>query len=241
MGFVMGLGLYGTVYILPVYLAQIQGYDALQIGEVVMWLGLPQLAIFPLVPFVMRRVDAWLVVGFGFVLFAVSCFMNSFLMHDWAVEQFRWSQLVRAAGQPFIITPLSQLAAGSLPQREQAGGSAIFNIKRNLGGSIGIAMLSFFITEREHYQFSIISNHLTQNSVKLAQRIDELTRVLRPKAPAAGLSHMQAIAEIANTVRVEAYVMAYSDSFFVIGVALILAAFALFLVPKPASAEAGAA
>jgi DHA2 family multidrug resistance protein len=57
MGFVLGLSLYGSIYILPVYLAQIQGYDAMQIGEVVMWMGLPQLAIFPLVPFVMRRVD----------------------------------------------------------------------------------------------------------------------------------------------------------------------------------------
>jgi DHA2 family multidrug resistance protein len=78
MGFVMGLGLYGTVYILPVYLAQIQGYNALQIGEVVMWLGLPQLAIFPLVPFVMWRTDPRLMVGFGLILFAISCFMNSF-------------------------------------------------------------------------------------------------------------------------------------------------------------------
>ena len=105
MGFGMGLGLYGTVYLLPVYLAQIQGYDALQIGEVVMWLGLPQLAIFPLVPLVMRYVDSRVIVGFGLALFAVSCFMNAYLTHDWAIQQLRWSQLVRAAGQPFIITP----------------------------------------------------------------------------------------------------------------------------------------
>jgi DHA2 family multidrug resistance protein len=241
MGFVMGLGLYGTVYILPVYLAQIQGYNALQIGEVVMWLGLPQLAIFPLVPFVMKRIDPRLMVGFGLILFAISCFMNSFLTHDWGIEQLRWSQLVRAVGQPFVITPLSVLAAGSLPQREQAGGSAIFNIMRNLGGSVGIAMLSYFITEREHYHFSIIGNHLTQNSLSLARRIDELTGVLAPKASAVGLSRMQAIAEVTNTVRVEAYVMAYSDSFFVIGISLILAALALFLVPKPRSGEAAAA
>ena len=57
MGLVLGLSLYGTVYLLPVYLSQIQGYNALQIGEVIMWLGLPQLAIFPFVPMVMRRVD----------------------------------------------------------------------------------------------------------------------------------------------------------------------------------------
>src|SRR5207253_6161637 len=97
----------GTVYLLPVYLTQIRGYDALQIGEVIMWLGLPQLFIFPIVPAVMRRVDPRLMVAFGFLMFAVSCFMNSYLTHDWAIQQFRWSQLVRAVGQPFMVVPLS--------------------------------------------------------------------------------------------------------------------------------------
>jgi MFS transporter, DHA2 family, multidrug resistance protein len=240
MGFVLGLSLYGSIYILPVYLAQIQGYDAMQIGEVVMWMGLPQLAIFPLVPFVMRRVDPRLMVAFGMLMFAVSCFMNSFLTHDWGIQQFRWSQLVRAAGQPFMITPLSALSAGSLPDHEQANGSAIFNIMRNLGGSVGIAMLSFFLTEREHYHFSIIGNHLTLSSLKLAQRIDELANLLSPKAAAVALARSQAIAEIANMVRTEAYVMAYSDCFFIIGIALIIAALALFLVPKPRRNNAAA-
>jgi DHA2 family multidrug resistance protein len=214
MGFVLGLVLYGSIYILPVYLAQIQGYNAMQIGEVVMWMGLPQLAIFPLVPFVMRRVDPRLMVAFGMLMFAISCFMNSFPTHDWGVQQFRWSQLVRAAGQPFMITPLSALSAGALPQQEQANGSAIFNIMRKLGGSVGIAMLSFFLTEREHYHFSITGNHLTPSSLKLTERIQELAQLLTSKAAAAGLARTQAIVEIANMVRSEAYVMAYSDCFF---------------------------
>jgi DHA2 family multidrug resistance protein len=206
-----------------------------------MWMGLPQLAIFPFVPLVMRRVDPRVMVAFGMIMFAVSCFMNSFLTHDWGIQQFRWSQLVRAAGQPFMITPLSALSAGALPQHEQANGSAIFNIMRNLGGSVGIAMLSYFLTEREHYHFSIIGNHLTQSGLNLAQRIQELAQLLTAKAAAAGLAHTQAIAEIANTVRTEAYVMAYSDCFSVMGIALMVAALTLFLVPKPRHSERPAA
>jgi DHA2 family multidrug resistance protein len=239
MGFVMGLGLYGTVYLLPVYLAQIQGYDALQIGEVIMWLGLPQLLIFPIVPAVMRRVDPRLMVGFGLLLFAISCFMNAFLTHDWAIQQLRWSQLVRAAGQPFMIVPLSSLAAGGLPQRDQAQGSAIFNIMRNLGGSVGIAMLATFVTIREHFHFSVIGDRLTQNSLQVAQWVGGMTQTLAPKAPGSSLAHMQAIAELANMVRREAYVMAYSDCFFVLGIALLLNILALFLIPKPKNAAIG--
>jgi MFS transporter, DHA2 family, multidrug resistance protein len=239
-GLFMGLALYGTVYVLPVYLAQIQGYDALQIGEVVMWMGLPQLLIFPLVPWAMRHVDPRVMVGFGFALFAVSCFMNAYLTHDWAIQQLRWSQLVRAAGQPFIIVPLSGLAAGSQPKSEQAGASAIFNVMRNLGGSVGIAMLATFITFREQYHFSIIGDRLTQNSLRTTTIIKDYTTAMTGKMPGgAPLTHMQALSEVANAVRREAFVMAYSDCFFILGIALILCIFALLLVRKPT--EAGAA
>jgi DHA2 family multidrug resistance protein len=112
---------------------------------------------------------------------------------------------------------------------------------RNLGGSVGIAMLSYFLTEREHYHFSIIGNHLTQSSLKLAQRIEELAQLLTLKAAAASLARTQAIAEVANMVRTEAYVLAYSDCFFIMGIAMIAAALALFLVPKPRRSESVAA
>jgi DHA2 family multidrug resistance protein len=204
----------------------------LQIGEVIMWLGLPQLFIFPIVPLVMRHVDPRLMVAFGLLLFAVSCFMNSYLTHDWGIEQFRWSQLVRAAGQPFMITPLSALAAGSQPEPQQAHASAIFNIMRNLGGSVGIAMLATFLTNREHLHFSVIAERLTQNSPRTAQAIDQFTHVLAAKAPA-NVAHMQAVAELANMVRREAFTMAYSDCFFVLGIALLFAMLGLLLVPNP--------
>jgi DHA2 family multidrug resistance protein len=233
MGFVLGLTLYGTVYLLPVYLAQIRGYNALQIGEVIMWLGLPQLFIFPIVPPAMRRIDPRLMVAFGLLMFAVSCFMNSFLTHDWGIEQFRWSQLVRAVGQPFVMVPLSALAAGSQPEPDQAHASAIFNIMRNLGGSVGIAMLATFLTVREHFHFSVIAERLTQNSPRTAQAIDQLTHVVAAKAPGASVAHQQAVAELANMVRREAFTMAYSDCFFVLGIALLVAMLGLLLVPKP--------
>ena len=239
MGLLMGLALYGTVYIVPVYLAQIQGYDALQIGEVVMWYGLPQLLVFPLVPLTMRYVDTRVMVAFGFALFSLSCFMNAYLTHDWAIQQLRWSQLVRAAGQPFIIVPLSGLAAGSQPPEEQAGASAIFNIMRNLGGSIGIAMLATFITFREHYHFAIIGDRLTQNSLRTAAMIKDFTVALAAKAQAGvAVTHMQVLSEVANAVRREAFVMAYSDCFFIIGIALALCILPLFVVrPPPEDAE----
>lgn len=243
MGFGMGIGLYGLVYVLPVYLAQIQNYDAMQIGEVVMWQGLPQLLFFPFVPLAMRRVDPRAIVAFGLALFALSCFMNIHLTHDWAIQQLRWAQLVRAAGQPFIIVPLSSLAAGFLPESEQAGGSAIFNIMRNLGGSFGIALLSTFVTMREHYHFSLIGDRLTQNSWRSAAFIQQYTHALATRVPGGPSdTHMRALSELAATVRTEAFVMAYSDCFFVVGIALaICIPLVLFLKTGPSASKASQA
>ena len=104
-GLALGLGLYGSIYILPLYLAQIQDYTAMQIGEVIMWSGLPQLFLIPLVPKLMQRFDVRLLAALGFSIFAFSCFMNSSMSSSTDITQLKWSQLVRALGQPLMIVP----------------------------------------------------------------------------------------------------------------------------------------
>ncbi len=106
---VTGLGLYDSVFILPLFLSQIQGYNAMTIGETIMWAGIPQLFIIPLVPRLMQRFDLRLLIALGLTLFGVSCLMNSSLTHETGLEQLRWSQIVRAMGQPLVVTPLSSV------------------------------------------------------------------------------------------------------------------------------------
>src|SRR2546429_4926997 len=103
MGFVLGLTLYGTVYLLPVYLTQIRGYDALQIGEVIMWLGLPQLFIFPIVPAVMRRGDPPAMGGFWVLVVAGSRFLELYLAPDFGVPQFPLFPPVPGGRAPVLV------------------------------------------------------------------------------------------------------------------------------------------
>ncbi len=241
LGLVMGLGLYGSVYLLPVYLGQVQGYDALQIGEVVMWAGAPQLLIIPFVPMIMKRVDSRLLVAFGFLLFGISCVMNGYMSPLTAGPELRLPQLVRALGQPFIIVPLSSLATGGLARADQAQGSALFNMFRNLGGSLGIAMLSTFTTMREHYHFDIISQRLTITSPDVHAWLDHAASLLIARGTPIGLASQQALGELAAMVRSQAYTMTYSDCFFGMGVVLIGAIALLALMPRPKAAGAVAA
>src|SRR5215475_5746968 len=103
----LGVALYGSVYILPVYLSRVQGYNSEQIGMVLAWTGLPQLVLIPLVPQLMKRVDPRVVIGIGFALFAASNFMNIHMTLDYGADQLLWPNVVRAIGQALVFAPLS--------------------------------------------------------------------------------------------------------------------------------------
>jgi DHA2 family multidrug resistance protein len=142
--FLLGIALYGSVYILPVYLSRIQGYNAEQIGMVLAWTGLPQLLLIPLVPRLMQRFDPRLIIGVGFALFAASNFMNIYMTTDYATDQLFWPDVVRAIGQALVLAPLSAVATAGIEPENAGSASGLFNMMRNLGGAVGIAVLQTF-------------------------------------------------------------------------------------------------
>jgi DHA2 family multidrug resistance protein len=230
---VLGAVSLGSTYVIPLYCAQIQGYNAEQIGYVVMWSGLPQLVLFPAMPYLMKRVDPRLLVVVGTLLFASSCFINVNLTHDVGMDQLILPQLLRAAGQPLFSIPLSQLATANLPPRETADASALSNMMRNLGGSIGIALLSTMIERREQFHFSILAEAMTQNAALTQQRIAMLMAGARAAIADPAITKAQALMSVAAQVRREAYVSAYSDAFWIVGVGLIISLCAIVLLRKP--------
>ncbi|RTL38018.1 MAG: DHA2 family efflux MFS transporter permease subunit [Candidatus Melainabacteria bacterium] len=229
----LGFGLYGSVYIVPVYLAQIQGYSALQIGTTMMWLGLPQLLIIPLVPKLMTRVDPRLLLSIGISLFATSCLMNTNMTFLNAGDQLIPSLLVRALGQPLIMVPLSTLATSGIEGSQASSASALFNMMRNLGGSIGVALISTFVTRREQFHSSRIGESIHQASLTMQEHLNGLTQQLVARGVDAVTAHDQAIKIIDNTVRRESFVMAYNDSFLIMGATLLLSIIAIAFLKKP--------
>ncbi len=229
---VVGAVSLGSTYIIPLYCAQIQGYDAEQIGYVVMWSGLPQLLLFPAMPFLMKRVDARLLVTTGTLLFAYSCYLNVNLTHDVGMDQLILPQLLRAAGQPLFSIPLSQLSTAGLPPRDTADASALSNMMRNLGGSCGIATLSTMVDRREHFHFSVLAEAMTRNAVRTQERLAALIAGLRGTLDPA-VANGRALATLAAQVRREATVAAYADAFWVVAVGLVLSLTAVLLLRKP--------
>jgi DHA2 family multidrug resistance protein len=228
----LGLGLYGTVYIMPLYLSQIQNYSAMQIGEVLMWLGLPQLLIIPFIPKLMQRIDMRLLIGVGVSLFAVSCFMNSSLTNLSAIDQLRWSQLVRAAGQPLIMVPISTIATAGLPPAQAGSASGLFNMMRNLGGSIGIAAIATLLTRREQFHSNRLGETVSLYDSATQERINQMTQFFISKGADFVTAQQQAIAAVSTVVHREASVMAYNDCFYFIAVALLLSGLAIIFLKR---------
>ncbi len=219
----LGLGLYGPTFILSLYLAQIQGYNAMQIGETMMWAGMPQLFITPFVPKLMKHFDLRLLLAVGFTLFGVSCFMNTTMTHDTGLEQLIPAQIIRALGQ---------VATFGIESKQIGSASAIYSMARNLGGSLGIAALLNLQSVQERFHSNHLVEKISLSNPITRDRIDQLTQMFLQHTSDPVQAQNQAYAVLDRTIRREANVMAFNDCFFFMGCALFASAFLVLLLKK---------
>jgi len=238
--FLMGTALYGSVYILPVYLSQIQGYNSEQIGMVLAWTGLPQLVLIPFVPKLMKRFDPRLVIAIGFALFAGSNFLNIYMTVDYSGPQLILPNIVRAVGQALAFAPLSAVATAGIEKENAGSASALFNMMRNLGGAIGIASLQTFLTKREQFHSNVLTEAVSLTKQATNERLQELTNYfLTHGASSQAEAWRQAVIAIGKVVRQQSYVLAFSDTFFLLGIGLGIALVASLLLKKPGNLQGG--
>ncbi|MCW2222282.1 multidrug efflux MFS transporter [Bradyrhizobium japonicum] len=240
--FLLGVALYGSVFILPQYLARIQGYNAEQIGMVLAWTGLPQLLLIPLVPRLMQKFDARIIIGVGFVLFAASNFMNIYMTSNYAADQLLWPNVVRAIGQALVMAPLSAVATSGIEAENAGSASGLFNMMRNLGGAVGIALLQTVLTKREQYHSNVLMQSVSMFEQATRTRLEQLTQyfVNHGILDRADAAHRAYVA-IGHIVQKQAYIFAFSDTFYLLGMALIVALIAVFFLKKPGQTSAGGA
>ncbi len=237
----LGFALFGSVYILPAYLGEAQGYNAEQIGAVLAWTGLPQLALIPLVPKLMQRFDTRYIAFTGLMIFAYSCFMNTAMSPDYAGDQLWIPNIVRAIGQAMVLTPLTSVTTGDIAPQDAAAASGISNMFRNLGGAIGTAVLATVITKREQFHSNIIGQSVTLGREEVRNRIAAMTDFFMAHGvPDPAAAHQQAIIALGNSVKRQALVMGFSDTFAVIAGVLVLAAIAVLLTRRTRAGGAAA-
>lgn len=231
--FSLGLGLYGSIYLIPLYLARVQGYSPFQIGVTMIWVGIPQLFLFPLVPRLMQRFDLRLIVTIGVVVFAASSLLNIHMSVDYAQDQLVFANIVRAFGQPLTIVPLATMATALIAKERAPSGSAIFNIARNLGGSVGIAILSTMLIRREQFHSERIGESITELSLPVQQRLHQLSDHFISVGFDPVSATQKAYQAINSVVQRESFILAFNDCFEIIAIGLLIGAVLVWFCKRP--------
>jgi DHA2 family multidrug resistance protein len=207
--FVIGVGLYGSVYVIPLYLSSVDGYNSLQIGELIMVTGMFQFLSAPLAGAASKKMDLRLMLGIGLVCFALGLYLNSALTAEWGWWQFFLPQAVRGISLMFLFIPVNSLALGTLSPEMLKGGSGLYNLMRNLGGAIGLAVINTTLSERIDLHMARLGEVVTAARYGVMETLAGLTAQLGPFL--GSNADEGALSVLYSLTRREATVMAFSD------------------------------
>lgn len=238
LSFVLGIGLFGSVYLMPVFLAYVRDHHALRIGEIMLATGVAQLATAPLAVALERRLDARLLSAFGFLLFGVGLAMSAGQTAATDAHEMLIPQLVRGAAIMFCLLPPTRLALGRLPPERIPDASGLFNLMRNLGGAVGLALIDTVIFGRLPHHVAAIVARLQAGDRETAQAVGIPLAMFdaRPRGPIDPATS----AMLEPMVRKLALVQAINEAWLLIAV-LTLAALLAVPFARPGAPDATSA
>jgi len=230
--FVLGMGLYGATYLLPVFLGVIRNYDALAIGEVMMVTGAAQLLMAPVATALERRADTRLVTAAGYILLAVGLIGNGFMTFETDFWGLFWQQIMRGAAVMLCLLPTTSLALGGFDPFLVPNASGLFNLMRNLGGAIGLALIDTVLDRRAPTHVAAIVARLQAGDASAARLVGLPTE--RFTGVPIGAIDEATRALVAPLVERAGLVAAFNDAWLIVGglVALSMLALPLFRVRR---------
>jgi DHA2 family multidrug resistance protein len=185
LSFCLGVGLFGSVYLMPVFLAFVRRHDAFEIGTIMLVTGVAQLIAAPVAALLESRLGARWLTGAGFALFAIGLGLSAVQPRTADFDEMLWPQIVRGVAIMFCLLPPTRIALGALPRCEVADASGLFNLMRNLGGAIGIALSDTILYGRspiyaEDFRIRLLAGDLTAAA---AIGLDPALLANRPPGP----------------------------------------------------------
>jgi len=171
LSFCLGVGLFGAVYLMPVFLAYVRQHDPLQIGAIMLVTGAAQLVAAPIAGLLESRVNPRWLSAFGFSLFAIGLGMSAFESRTADFDEMFWPQVLRGFAAMFCLLPPTRLALEQLPHKQVPDASGLFNMMRNLGGAVGIALIDTVLYGRTGGHAEAIRQRLAAGDLATAQAI----------------------------------------------------------------------
>ena len=210
--FCVGIGLYGLTYIYPRYLAEVRGYSALMIGETMFVSGVTMFLMAPIVGRLMQKIDMRLIIARGLVIFALGSYQMTWITRDYDFYELLVPQILRGVGMMCAMVPTNNIALGTLAADRVKNASGLFNLTRNLGGAVGLAVINEVLNDRTDLHISRLagSRHLGQHHGD--RDAQHFTQRLQGMGDAA----LMAMKQLSQIVHRQAVVMGYGDAFFML-------------------------
>ncbi|WP_186393446.1 MULTISPECIES: DHA2 family efflux MFS transporter permease subunit [unclassified Pannonibacter] len=228
--FVMGIGLYGLTYLYPVYLSGIRGYTALQIGETMFVSGLAMFLTAPIAGRLMSVLDPRVMMGIGFGGFALGTYLVTGLTQDWDFYELLLPQILRGCSLMLCMVPINNIALGMLPPQMIKNASGLFNLTRNLGGAVGLALINSFLTERRDFHYERLAESVNGAREPVQETMSMLTQAYAPLGDAGPTAALNAVK---GMVTQQAFIMSFIDMFMLLTLLFICLLAAIFFVEKP--------
>ena len=216
----LGLALYGSVFVLPIFLQQLHGFTAQQTGMVILPGALASAFTMAAMARNSSRVDARLTVTIGAGLFFLSMWKLSLITIDAGADELFWPLIIRGVGLGLIFIPLTNASMAELPMAQIPQGTGLFNLTRQLGGSLGIAIMATLLTRFTRAQKAILTEHVGSYDPDALQRLTSITRGLISRGMDPSVAKQQALAIIDRQIAGQASVIAFSKIYVLSGILL---------------------
>ncbi|MCA1909188.1 MAG: DHA2 family efflux MFS transporter permease subunit [Magnetospirillum sp.] len=237
--FIIGIGLYGSVYVIPLYLGRVRGYSALEIGVTMMVTGMFQFLSAPLAGAMAKKLDLRVMLGLGLSLFGTGLWLNHYLTSQWGYWEMFLPQAVRGLALMFCFVPINAVALGHLKPAEVQNASGLYNLMRNLGGAIGLAAITTFLRERTDLHMVRLSESLTPDNLEAVTRLSDISARVATLLP--GDPDQAALKILFNLTKQQASTMAFGDILMSMSLVFLVGLVLMPLVHKVRHPSAGAA
>jgi len=220
----VGLTLYGSIVLLPLFLQTLLGYPALQSGLTVSPRGLGAMLTMPIVGILVGKIDNRLMIAVGFLIFAFASLILSGLTLDVSQSVILWPNIMIGVAFGLIFAPLTTSTMGMLRNEQIGNGAGIYNLMRNLGGSIGISLVTTLLVRNAQTHQALMRSHMTPYNQIFRQQVQTLGHALGSDQRAYGVLY--------NTLLRQASLWAYVDIFRLFAFICLMCALSVVLFKK---------
>jgi DHA2 family multidrug resistance protein len=216
--FILGFGLFGSVFVIPVFAQTFLGFTATDTGTLLIPGSLATAVMMPIIgKALQRKFPPHLFSGAGFLLFFASTWMLSHLSAESGTGSFFWPLILRGVGLGLIFIPLTTMTLVELKGRDIPQGTGLSNMIRQLGGSFGVALMATFIERRTAFHREVLAERITAFNSAAVERLEGIARLFIGRGGDPASSHQRALALVDRLVGRQASLLSYLDTFYVIG------------------------